>query len=52
LVEGATWSTPTRLSGERAPNLLVEYSVDGSTSWHSTFDVNTDLYMRTSNDNG
>ncbi len=44
------WSTPTKISGENAPALLVQYSVDGN-SWHNTFQV-FDIYMRQSTNNG
>jgi hypothetical protein len=43
-----TWSTPVRLDG---PGVRVEYSVNGSTSWHSTF-TSGDIYMRQSVDDG
>lgn len=47
----ATWSTPVRLDGANgAPGaagdgITVEYSIDGSTSWHGTF-ASGDFYMR------
>lgn len=37
--------------GETAPVLLVQWSVDGVTGWHPTFEPN-DQYLRTSNDGG
>lgn len=36
------WSTPVQVDGD---SIEVEYSVDGATSWHSTF-TSGDLYMR------
>lgn len=39
------WSTPGLLEGEAGDSISVEYSVDGSTSWHSTFEA-LDKYMR------
>jgi hypothetical protein len=56
-----SWSTPIRITGDKgdvgpkgdnAPEVLVEYSVDGSTSWHSIFNSTNDIYMRTSTDGG
>jgi hypothetical protein len=47
-----SWSTPTRLTGDKGPAGLdggsaqVEYSVDGVNSWHATFAPATDKYMR------
>jgi hypothetical protein len=40
-----SWSTPVRLTGEAGLSLEVQYSVNGSTSWHAGFAVG-DLYMR------
>ena len=37
-------------TGNDAPNLLIQYSADG-TNWHNTY-AEGDLYMRTSNDDG
>lgn len=37
--------------GETAPVLLVQWSVDGVSGWHPTFEPN-DQYLRTSNDGG
>lgn len=42
------WSTPVRLDGadgSDGDSIYVEYSIDGSTSWHSTFTTG-DYYMR------
>ena len=36
----------------RAYPLQIQYSIDGSTLWHSTFVQGTDKYIRFSNDNG
>jgi len=38
-------------AGASAPNVQFQYSVDGSTSWHSTF-TSGDKYIRSSADNG
>lgn len=43
-----TWSSPARLDGQ---GIRVEYSVNGSTSWHSTFAAG-DKFMRQSVDEG
>ena len=46
-----SWSTPIRLDGPAGANgsngssVEIEYSVNGSTSWHSTFTTG-DIYMR------
>ena len=42
---------PQGIQGDAAPNFLSQYSINGSTSWHSTF-ATGDLFLRTSNDNG
>lgn len=42
------WSTPVRLD---APNLQTQYSVTGTSGWHTPF-ASGDLYMRTSADGG
>jgi hypothetical protein len=52
-----SWSSPVQMDGNagspgsNAPTLQSQYSVDGSTSWHGTYS-SSDLYMRTSADNG
>jgi hypothetical protein len=38
-------------SGEKAPLLLTQYSVNGTSGWHSTWAAG-DLFQRTSNDGG
>lgn len=43
------WTNGT--NGTNAPNTLFEYSIDGSTSWHSTYVV-ADKYIRSSVDGG
>jgi hypothetical protein len=49
-----TWSTPVQIEGSAgapgAPgadgaSVSVEYSLDGSTSWHSIFNPSADIYM-------
>lgn len=37
-----TWSTPAQIEGD---SIFIQYSVDGSTSWHDTFTTG-DKYMR------
>jgi hypothetical protein len=37
-----TWSTPVKIDGD---SLIMEYSADGSTNWHSTFSAG-DLFAR------
>lgn len=48
LVVGEVWSTPSVLSGS---GIMVEWSIDGATLWHSTY-AEGDLYMRQSFDGG
>ena len=53
--DGATWGTAWYIRGEQgnpgdnAPEVSFQYSVDGSTGWHSPF-VEGDLYCRVSTD--
>jgi len=44
-----SWSYPVKLTGENGASgdsIIVEYSVNGSTSWHSTY-ATGDMYMHT-----
>lgn len=44
--DSTTWN---KIDSIKAPNLKIEWSVDGSTLWHDTY-VAGDLYIRFSND--
>lgn len=43
--------TYVRLTGEDGVSVMAQYSVDGSTNWHTTF-ATGDQWMRTSSDGG
>jgi hypothetical protein len=40
-----SWSSPVQLDGESGDSVSVEYSIDGTTLWHSAF-AEGDIYMR------
>ena len=44
------WTTPVRITGEEAPDVLAQYSSD-STNWHDVY-TETDKYIRFSYDGG
>ena len=49
LAQGSTGATGS--SGSNAPQVKIQYSVDGSTAWHDTY-AGTDFYIHFSVDNG
>ncbi len=49
---GTTWTNAQKFIGDNAPNILFQYSVNGSSgSWHDTKATN-DYYIRFSSNNG
>jgi len=44
------WTTPVRITGEEASDVLAQYSSD-STNWHDVY-TETDKYIRFSYDGG
>ena len=44
-------TVPLVIDGKNGKSVIAQYSVDGSTNWHSTY-ASADKYMRTSEDGG